>query len=79
VVGISTLEALAQNGKSSTRLICPLLDAQKNQVYTAYYRVNADGWVERTTEERVMNMEALLRNLNEECFSLETEPGFMPN
>ena len=49
VVGISTLEALAQNGKSSTRLICPLLDAQKNQVYTAYYRVNADGWVERTT------------------------------
>lgn len=75
VVGISTLEALAQNGKSSTRLICPLLDAQKNQVYTAYYRVNADGWVERTTEERVMNVEALLRNLNEEVLFLGDGAG----
>jgi len=75
VVGISTLEALAQNDKSSTRLICPLLDAQKNQVYTAYYRVNADGWVEKTTEERVMNVEALLRNLNEEVLFLGDGAG----
>lgn len=38
VAGVSTLAALAQNGRYSPHLICPLLDARKGEVYAALYR-----------------------------------------
>jgi tRNA threonylcarbamoyladenosine biosynthesis protein TsaB len=66
VVGVSTLEALAQNGESSTRLICPMLNAQKQQVYTAAYRAKADGRLEQAADERVMNVEDLLDGFQED-------------
>ncbi|MEW5784933.1 MAG: tRNA (adenosine(37)-N6)-threonylcarbamoyltransferase complex dimerization subunit type 1 TsaB [Bacillota bacterium] len=37
-VGVSTLEALAEGIAAPGVLICPLLDARRNQVYTALYR-----------------------------------------
>jgi tRNA threonylcarbamoyladenosine biosynthesis protein TsaB len=37
LVGISTLDALANNLKGSCGLICPILNARKNEVYTALY------------------------------------------
>jgi tRNA threonylcarbamoyladenosine biosynthesis protein TsaB len=37
-VGVSTLEALAEGVPVPEALICPLLDARRNQVYTALYR-----------------------------------------
>ena len=37
-VGISTLEALAEGITAPGALVCPLLDARRNQVYTALYR-----------------------------------------
>ncbi|MBB6217605.1 tRNA threonylcarbamoyladenosine biosynthesis protein TsaB [Anaerosolibacter carboniphilus] len=38
VAGISTLDALAFNLPFCEGLICPLLDARRNQVYTAIYK-----------------------------------------
>ncbi|QXM05207.1 tRNA (adenosine(37)-N6)-threonylcarbamoyltransferase complex dimerization subunit type 1 TsaB [Crassaminicella indica] len=38
VVGISTLDALAFNMPFSEGIICPILDARRNQVYTAVYK-----------------------------------------
>ncbi len=38
VVGINTLDALAQRSAGCPDLICPLLNAQQGQVYTALYR-----------------------------------------
>ncbi len=38
VVGVSTLEALADQFSTSDTLICPMLDARRNEVYTAHYR-----------------------------------------
>ena len=37
-VGVSTLEALAENAVSLTGLICPVMNARRSQVYTALFR-----------------------------------------
>lgn len=37
-VGVSTLEALAEASATPGMLVCPLLDARRDQVYTALYR-----------------------------------------
>ncbi|HEY9060083.1 MAG TPA: tRNA (adenosine(37)-N6)-threonylcarbamoyltransferase complex dimerization subunit type 1 TsaB [Pseudobacteroides sp.] len=38
VVSIPTLDALAYNYPASNAIICPIMDARNNQVYTAFYR-----------------------------------------
>jgi len=38
IVGIPTLDLLANNLKFVDRLICPIMDARQNEVYTAIYR-----------------------------------------
>ncbi len=38
VVGISTLEVLASQISSTPYLLCPILDARKGEIYTAFYR-----------------------------------------
>ncbi|PHV72024.1 tRNA (adenosine(37)-N6)-threonylcarbamoyltransferase complex dimerization subunit type 1 TsaB [Sporanaerobium hydrogeniformans] len=38
VVGIPTLDALAYNLVETEHLICPMMDARRNQVYTALYK-----------------------------------------
>jgi len=42
VLAVPTLDALALNGWAWSGLVCPLLDARRNQVYAAVYR-GADG------------------------------------
>jgi tRNA threonylcarbamoyladenosine biosynthesis protein TsaB len=37
LIGISTLDVLAQNIVFSESLVCPLLDARKQELYTAFY------------------------------------------
>jgi tRNA threonylcarbamoyladenosine biosynthesis protein TsaB len=38
VVGVPTLDALAYNINANNSLICPIMDARNNQVYTAIYK-----------------------------------------
>ena len=42
LIGISTLDVLAQNIVFSESLVCPLLDARKQEVYTAFYDTTED-------------------------------------
>jgi tRNA threonylcarbamoyladenosine biosynthesis protein TsaB len=50
IIGISTLDVIAANIISSNALVCPLLDARKQEVYTAIY--DASGLTPiRLTEE----------------------------
>ncbi len=37
-VGVSTLEALAENAVALTGLVCPVMNARRSQVYTALFR-----------------------------------------
>ncbi|WP_027410628.1 tRNA (adenosine(37)-N6)-threonylcarbamoyltransferase complex dimerization subunit type 1 TsaB [Anoxybacteroides tepidamans] len=38
IVGVSSLEALAANGRYFNGFICPLFDARRGQIYTGLYR-----------------------------------------
>lgn len=63
IVGVSTLEALAMNVFPSRRLICPLLDARKNQVYAGLYRVGPDGYPEAVAPDRLTDIESLVKTM----------------
>ena len=43
LVGVETLKALAANVSPTSKLICPVLDARRSQVYTALYRSRPGG------------------------------------
>jgi tRNA threonylcarbamoyladenosine biosynthesis protein TsaB len=66
VVGVSTLEALAMNAVSSPGLICPMLDAGKNQVYTGLFRMGPDGLPQAATSEKLIDIAMFLKNLDQE-------------
>lgn len=63
IMGISTLEALAMNLSRSQRLICPLLDARKNQVYAGLYRIGEDGFPVSVVADYLGDIETVLKNL----------------
>ncbi len=54
VVEVPTLEGLAFNLCGTSHLVCPLMDARRNQVYTGIYRfVSADNqWQMQTVQEQ---------------------------
>lgn len=59
VVGVPTLDALAAQFPYSRHLVCPVIDAQKGNVYTALYRVEG-AYPQRINEYQVLNREELL-------------------
>jgi tRNA threonylcarbamoyladenosine biosynthesis protein TsaB len=66
IVGVSTLEALAFNAIPSHGLICPMLDARRNQVYASLYRMGPGGFPEATIPERLVDVGHFLHDLNQE-------------
>lgn len=62
VIGIPTLDALAAQFPYSRHLICPIIDAQKGNVYTALYRVD-EGYPQRINEYRVISLDDLVEQL----------------
>ncbi len=59
-VGVSTLEALAKNLDGFAGYVVPVMDARRNQVYTAIFR---DG--ERMTEDMLIPLDELYEKLSE--------------
>lgn len=57
-VGVSTIEALAGNLAGCGGLIVPVMNARRQQVYTALFR-DADGKAERLTEDAALAAEDL--------------------
>jgi tRNA threonylcarbamoyladenosine biosynthesis protein TsaB len=43
VIGVSTLDGLAYNMACATGLICPIMDARRDQVYTSIYKWDCHG------------------------------------
>jgi len=52
-VGVSSLAALAMNADLPSPLICPLMDAGRGQIYSAYFRYMRNGRIRRLTSDRV--------------------------
>jgi tRNA threonylcarbamoyladenosine biosynthesis protein TsaB len=65
IVGVSTLEALAANVSGSTLTICPMLDARKGEVYTAFYRFDGAGFPGKVSDEQVVSPEILLAGVDQ--------------
>lgn len=63
VVGIPTLDALAHNFLFTPYLICPLLDARRDEVYTALYRKERGGRLQRLTPYRSISPIAMLEEI----------------
>ncbi len=53
VVGVSTLAAMAYNLPFCEHIIVPMMDARRNQVYTASYIWDEDGFKELTPDEAI--------------------------
>jgi tRNA threonylcarbamoyladenosine biosynthesis protein TsaB len=58
IAGVSTLEALAFNGIHADKLICPMMDAQKGQIYTALYSSDSCLSLKRIGDERIIDTDA---------------------
>ena len=66
VVGVSTLEALAYGFSFSQKLICPMLDARRGEVYTAGYRFDGHNII-TVFEPRAIAPDLAVRNIKEPC------------
>ncbi len=69
-IGVSTLEALAQNLTVLNGLLCPVMNARRNQVYTALFRCR-DGQLQRLTEDRaiaIAELDTLLEEYGEPVY-----------
>ncbi len=61
-IGISTLEALAENAKGLSGLIVPVMDARRNEFYNAVFRAE-DGELKRLTPDRAISADELAKEL----------------
>lgn len=62
LLAVPTVEALAYNLWGASSLVCPIMDARRNQVYTGLYYVEEELLVEK--EPCAMDMHALIGELN---------------
>ncbi len=64
VAGVSTLSALAMNVPPSEEIICPVVDAKQNELYTALFRYRG-GRLERLTEDGNVKVDGFKEFLKE--------------
>ena len=63
IIGIPTVEGLAMNLYGTDALICPLMDARRNQVYTGIYKF-LDGKLQVVKEQVPVGIEEIVDALN---------------
>ncbi len=61
-VGVSTLEAMAQQGRSFEGLLCCAMDARREQAYNALFACK-NGEITRLCEDRAISIEELKQDL----------------
>lgn len=59
IIGISSLDAIAQNFFMSDKIVCPIMDARRGDVYNALYKNG-----EKIVSERAVSLDDLLCELN---------------
>lgn len=71
-IGVSTLEALAQNLIGFDGILCPVMNARRNQVYNALFECK-NGVITRLCEDRAIALDAL----DEELAALADQPIYL--
>ena len=64
IVPVSTLAGLAYNVYMTDALICPVIDARRDQVYTAFYEWK-DGKLNTVTEDRIAMIDDVIKEAQE--------------
>jgi len=70
VAGVPTLDALAQNVRFASSLVCPVLDARKKEVYAALFRGDGEGNLHKISEDWVLSPEKLCSRIAEKTIFL---------
>ena len=70
VAGVSTLDVLASEIATTPYLICPILDARKQEVYTAFYRYEKGNTLKRLSPHQAIRPEDLIKKINEQTIFL---------
>ena len=65
VVGVPTLDALAQNLRYAQGLVCPIIDARKKEVYAALFRADGRGRLTKESDDWVLAPEDLCARIPE--------------
>lgn len=73
IIPIKTCEGLAFNMWGAEGLVCPIIDARRNQVYTGLYRVK--GNVEVILEQQPMDIHELIEYINNYSKRREASEG----
>jgi tRNA threonylcarbamoyladenosine biosynthesis protein TsaB len=73
IIPIKTCEGLAFNMWGAEGLVCPIIDARRNQVYTGLYRVK--GNVEIILEQQPMDIHELIEYINNYSKQREASEG----
>lgn len=69
IIPVSSLDGLAHNMVYANCLVCPLLDARRSEVYTAFYRKTGTH-LQRLTPDRTVRPEILLDEIHEDVIFL---------
>ena len=69
VTGLSTLDVLAWQIGPTPYLICPVLDARKKEVYTAFY-LSEKNLIKRQSDYQAIRPEDLVRRIKEQTIFL---------
>ncbi len=64
IIPVPTLDALAYNLPFSERIVVPIMDARRDQVYTCFFRTS-DGRLEKLSEYMAENIDVVLDALDE--------------
>jgi len=70
VVGVSTLDTLAWNLAGAGISVCPMLDARRHQVYTAFYKPDKNNMLEQQGEAMAVEIDSFLPLLEGEVMFL---------
>jgi tRNA threonylcarbamoyladenosine biosynthesis protein TsaB len=70
VVGVATLDVLASQVSATSYLICPILDARKKEVYTAFYRYGEGDLPRRQSDFQALRPEDLVKKIKERTIFL---------
>ena len=63
IISVPTVEGLAYNLFGSEKLICPIMDARRNQVYTGLYTFQ-DGKMKIISDQKAVSIDEIVEEIN---------------
>ena len=73
LIGVPSLDVIAQNAPPKFAIVMPILDAKRNQVFAARYERNADGTLTQTAPAALVDPAAFLDQALTRASELETQ------